>query len=527
MTTSEYKLFIPSAGLGTRLGDETKNLNKALVAIDNKPGISHIIDKFPKDMEVVIAIGHLGNVLEQYLEHAYPDRKITTVKIENYDGPGSGLGRTLLDCEEHLQCPFVFCSNDTIVTDDIPPPDYNWIGYDANCTVGQSKEQFRTISISSKHQAVELFEKGVSSQHWPYIGLAGVSDYEEFWSFMHSGINKGSIETGESYALGLLLKKGVKAIGFDWYDTGNKKTLEETRAALKTDSGINVLPKSNEAIWFVNGKVIKYSVDTDFIKKRVDRAQDLHGFSPKIAHVTTNMYSYEMIRGKTVSSAYSNTVFENLLNTLSAFWKKPDKPVTDFSSNCLRFYKDKTKKRVQQYFDRFEYKDQEETINGSRLPTLSSLLSKVDWESLAQGVQVRFHGDLHFENILISEDYNFLLLDWRQDFDGIREVGDIYYDFAKLLHGLIVSHEMVNKDQFEIEADGDVVEFDILRSYKLVQAEHMLRDYVEKTGYSWSRVRLLTSLIYLNIAALHHYPYSKFLFYLGKSMLAEVLNENE
>ena len=44
----DYKLLIPSAGLGTRLGLSYKNLNKALVSVDNKPVISHLIEKIFK-----------------------------------------------------------------------------------------------------------------------------------------------------------------------------------------------------------------------------------------------------------------------------------------------------------------------------------------------------------------------------------------------------------------------------------------------------------------------------------------------
>jgi len=44
-----YKVLIPSAGLGTRLGDLGKNINKALVSVAHKPVISHVIEKFPKE----------------------------------------------------------------------------------------------------------------------------------------------------------------------------------------------------------------------------------------------------------------------------------------------------------------------------------------------------------------------------------------------------------------------------------------------------------------------------------------------
>ena len=37
------------------------------------------------------------------------------------------------------------------------------------------------------------------------------------------------------------------------------------------------------------------------------------------------------------------------------------------------------------------------------------------------------------------------------------------------------------------------------------------------------KVNILTALIFLNIAGLHHFPYSIFLYYLGKAHLNEAL----
>jgi hypothetical protein len=45
-------------------------------------------------------------------------------------------------------------------------------------------------------------------------------------------------------------------------------------------------------------------------------------------------------------------------------------------------------------------------------------------------------------------------------------------------------------------------------------------------NFSLKKIRILTGLIYLNIAALHHYPYSLFLYALGKSMLKKELSAN-
>ena len=61
-------------------------------------------------------------------------------------------------------------------------------------------------------------------------------------------------------------------------------------------------------------------------------------------------------------------------------------------------------------------------------------------ENLSRGINVNFHGDLHFENIIFSKN-KFVLLDWRQDFNENLKVGDLYYELAKIMHGIIVSHE--------------------------------------------------------------------------------------
>ena len=41
---NNYKVFIPCAGVGERLGEFTENVNKALISVTNKPVISHIVE---------------------------------------------------------------------------------------------------------------------------------------------------------------------------------------------------------------------------------------------------------------------------------------------------------------------------------------------------------------------------------------------------------------------------------------------------------------------------------------------------
>lgn len=129
---------------------------------------------------------------------------------------------------------------------------------------------------------------------------------------------------------------------------------------------------------------------------------------------------------------------ENFIRFLE--WAKGHifRPVHDvdsekFRSVCLDFYKIKTEKRLSDYYSKYSFTDTESVINGIQIPKLSDLLSKVDFDWLSNGSPSVFHGDFHFENI-IEQDDGFKLLDWRQDFGGIVEYGDVYYDLAKLNH---------------------------------------------------------------------------------------------
>lgn len=519
----DYKVLIPSAGLGTRLGDLSKNVNKALVSVANKPVISYIIEKFPADIEIVVAIGHKGQLVKDYLELAYPERKITCVEIDNYRGSGSGLGYTILQCEKHLQCPFVFCSNDTMVLEDIPEPNKNWMGY-ANI---QDNKTYRSIQVQDG-LVYKICEKEEQCDSQAYIGLAGVYNYQTFWKAMREGINYGSIKEGECFGLGSLLKNRIHAKLFTWYDTGNLEGIEEVKKLYQTDSGPNILEKPNEAIWFVNDRVVKYSFDESFITKRVKRSEKLRGYIPRLTDSRTNMYSYKEIKGNVISEVVTKPLFEDLLVWLEGFWRPlqlNDRKLKSFYNKCENFYKEKTENRITQYYNRFRQKDTAENINDIEVPRLDDLLQKLDWGNLVRGTPVRFHGDLHFENILVAENGNFVLLDWRQDFANLIEYGDIYYDFAKLLHGLIVSHEMVSKEHYKITNDAGIIKYDILRPQKLVECEETLKNFIIESGYDYKKVQILTALIFLNIAPLHHYPYSEFLFYLGKSQLNELLND--
>ena len=146
----------------------------------------------------------------------------------------------------------------------------------------------------------------------------------------------------------------------------------------------------------------------------------------------------------------------------------------------------------------------------------------VRWDMLCDDpYATAFHGDFHNENILIDSNGDPILIDWRQNFGkGNLEIGDAYYDLAKFNHGLIVSHGMVHRDLFSVDySDSKNVTVDIHRPSILVDAEQDYYKWLNNNRFDIERVKILTALIYLNVAALHEFPYSMYLYYLGKRLL--------
>ena len=520
-----YKVFIPTAGIGSRLGSLTKSINKSLVSVDNKPIISHIFNFFPDETEYVIALGYKGDLVKEYLDNVYPQKNIDFVFIKNFIGENSGLGHTLLSSAHLLQEPFIFISCDTLVSNNIPKPDHDWIAFANNSSI----EDYRTVQIDSNF--VKSFkEKGFGNKgiDYPYIGLCGINNYVAFWDGMQNAkINNEEI--GEVSGLIKLLENGLKCYEMSWLDTGNIEGLKIAKNRYKTKNSPVILEKENEAIWFVNNKVVKFSTNRDFIKNRVLRAKEIYDYVPKIIKSSKHMYLYEREEGDVFSKSSNLPLFKKLLEESKIFWqkKKLDKNLKiEFQNKCLTFYRDKTLSRLKKFFKDFDKKDNKQIINGEKVSRMDDLIKKIDWNYLSDGLPARYHGDFHFENILWNNKKNkFIFLDWRQDFGGDLAYGDLYYDFAKLLHGLIVSHKIIEENQYSIHWDSNVIEFELKRFHRDVEFENYFNIWINENNYDLKKVRILTSLIYLNIAALHHKPYNYLLFALGKLMLQRQLSK--
>ena len=509
------KFCILAAGIGSR-NDNISGLHKALLPLENRPVISHILDKLDETIEIIVAVGYKSEQIKSYMNLVHSDKNICYVEVDNYDGVGAGPGYSLLCCREKLKEPFVFTSVDTLVESDFDfmSIDENWLGV-------SSVDVNESINYCLVEGTKYLDKLYYGSGDNAYIGMAGVYDYEDFWD----SLEKHKIIKDEYQVIhGFDGLTHMKLLNFTWYDTGNNESYSETKKVFCNDVVAN---KSDEAIFIDRGKVIKYFDNSDKVNLRVERTKYLNGNCPEISIIHDNMYAYDYVEGEMLSNISDETLMRKFLDGCQEkLWKETFRDNT-FIENCEEMYEKKTKERVLKLSD--TKLDQITHINGVEVQPIIQMLDKVDWDWFYEiSIPSYFHGDLQPENILYDTNNDkFVLIDWRQRFGNDSEFGDIYYDLGKLYHAIMINGQSILKDMFSYTIKGNTANVEFYAKSNLVYFMDIFKKFCSDNNYDWNNVELLGILQYFNICTLYDNfkdgQYGNFLFLYGKYLLAKFL----
>jgi hypothetical protein len=121
---------------------------------------------------------------------------------------------------------------------------------------------------------------------------------------------------------------------------------------------------------------------------------------------------------------------------------------------------------------------------------------------------------------------DFKLIDWREDFGGENEFGDLYYDLAKLYGGMELNYlKMKNSENYNTVWDEEKC---VITQYmdpilKGIQ-QNEFKQFLHANNFSESRVKLLTAIIFLNMAPLHINQFDTFLFFKAKQLFSEIFS---
>jgi choline kinase len=518
-------VLITTSGIGNRLGELTRFTNKSLVAVGDKPAISRIIELYPEDSRFVITIGYQGHMVREFLEIAYPHHRFEFITVENFDGPGSSLGFSMLQASNILQTPFVFHASDTLLAEPVPEVSNNWLGG----FLGNGAAEYTSFDCRGNF-VTKTHPKGQDNFDYLYIGVAGIYSYSDFWKALSEAHKENPLDStlNDITAIQYLVENKHRfelRLFKEWEDIGNVKALSKARD--KFPRKLETLEKENEEIFKVQNSVIKFFANEEVCSKRIERCNLLYPAVPAISSHNRHFYRYDFVEGKITSDRINLKIFADLLKWADLnIWDKGFSgiPEEKFRHKCHSFYFQKTEDRVKRYFEKTGHVDGSHEINGVAVPSMIEIMKILQGEGLELGYQSVIHGDFILDNILSVEN-GFLAIDWRQDFAGLIEVGDLYYDLAKLNHSLTMPHRQLKSRNYECKTSELDTQIRITRLPELVECERSLEEFVKLRGLSMRKVKLLTALIWINMSPLHSHPLDIFLFNFGKLRIWEILNE--
>jgi len=504
-------VLILSAGLGTRLQKLTKHVNKSLVPLGEKAVISHIIEKFPTEYDVVIAVGHLSESLKEYCDLAHSDRKITYVDVDKFEGEGTGPGYSALQCKSLLQRPFYIVTADCLISVDLPQLDGNWLGVYPTAY----PEKYSTVESTKSGDVLSLVNKKSDGFDMAFIGLAAIRDYQVFWDCLSSAIQNGELVSAW-YNASKYPQLKIKVL--EWFDLGNLDDFNKTQMILGVPP-LSLSKDVGEFTYHVNDKFLKFNCNESVTTNRVERGLHLGGKIPHRFKSTKHFISYDWVNGKTLYKHDNLELYKQFMDT---FVEEPKEPIVLSAQNMSDFYGVKTSDRISAFISKYgeKYYTESLLINGDIFPSLKSIMEK-PFDFKGNIGYKAFHGDLQFDNIVYDEiTTKFYYLDWRESFAGNTDHGDLYYDIAKLYGGLLISYDkMKDNKNLKFTESFPQINYSITTTKNLIELNQLFDLWAEKHGVYLKTIKTMTGLIFINMAPLHDESFGKTLWCKGIEML--------
>ena len=485
--------------------------------MNNNAIITHLINKVPEEYEIIVVLGYKGQLLKDYCKAAHPDRNFSFINVDKYEGEDTGPGYSINFAKNQLQRPFIWATVDTLVLDDLPKADHDWIGVYPT----SMPELYSTAEV--KNGAVTKFtNKSKDGFDYAFIGLAGVYDYKTFWKELNGPEIVSAYYNVKKY-------KKLECHNFEWFDIGTVDNYFRSKKAFEDNINYSIPKTNGEFLYKVGERFLKLSPSKSFIQGRINRAKTLKDLVPSLVYNSDNLYAYNWISGNTLYECDNIKVWKKFLEFLTEkLWKPYNYETTKMSILCKKFYKEKTISRLNNFLkSRSKWYKGEHLVNGHETGMIETILNNFDWESICDGTPTKlFHGDLQFDNALYSDEKSFHLLDWRQDFAG-EDIGDVYYDLSKMYGGILMSYKLMKEESnFSITTDDSLDDNSVTFNHKttdnLDKFIPHFESWVDDNGFELEKIKKITSLIFLNMSPLHEKKFGDLLFFKSKILLSEL-----
>lgn len=497
-------VILLTAGTGSRMGRLSTVINKTLLPIKDKAIISHIIEQFENDTRFIVAVGNGASDVKDYLTFAYPDTNFEFCRVPDFAGPTAGPAKSILSCRDSVGSDefYIIACDGYYENISSIPTDGNYISV---CKVDESETaSYCNVKLDDAQNITAVIDKKFCDDGFAVSGVFYIKDTKTFWDNIH----------GQELSSGWAALD-AKGVIIPWVDLG---TYDRYISFVEKTSAYDN-SKIGEFIYLVNGRVVKWFSDATVTQNRLARLRQNKAVFPEIENYSDNWYSYKFVEGDVLYKSLTPETFRAFIDFMGYnVWHQAD--IVLDQKLCTIFYFNKTMSRLDAFRKKYPTFNPRK-INGVDISIdLDTCIKSLDWDRITSDSlperSVFFHGDCQFDNIIFNKG-QFTLIDWRQDFAGQIDVGDLYYDIAKMFGGLIINYDLVRQHKFDlVESDnGKCVEYRLESKTDYSCFVDILREempHLVDGGKLLPVIEDLITLIFLNMSPLHHSPFDKLLY---------------
>lgn len=527
------KVIIPASGAvpPEMISDFGDGLG-ALLSIAGKPSLTHILDRLPRDADLVVTLDE-GDETVAHLLRAWPG-DVVTVLASARDTLGQVLHAGL--CEAITtwgDVPVHVVLSDTLT--DFPIPS-DTVGVQAQ----EDSFRYTTATVTGGVMDFEPVNTTKSSDQ-VCVGIFHVSSAE-------------------------LMRDELANAQFQWYDALHRYGRSRALAAHPVDEwidlghlpsyyrarrGVYVSRSFNSLRLTARNTVIKSSEQKDKIQAEIAWYQtlpdDLATFTPRFLasreEGDSNRSSYELeyvplptiaeqlVWGR-MTPDYWVQLFAVLDTFLPALWRHsgPVPPAAIVEAATHHIYVDKTRARVHAFLESAVGHTFRKpfVLNGVEWDDLSVVTARATArakeDNLVSAARWTFiHGDLFPGNMFLDRrTERILTIDPRGSFGVPGPFGDPLYDLAKLSHSFLGGYDFIIAGLHSAELDGQALRLRSVAPPSAVQRtfRHHVEKYLTELGLPITSLRLAEALLFLSMLPLHDDDDQRQLALLGRGLEA-------
>jgi choline kinase len=498
-------VVISTAGPGSRMTGRYPDIHKTLLPYQGMPILYHIISKIPQSLTICIILGYKAEQIRDFLALAFPEQNFEFIYVDDWSSDNSGTAYSLKLAKDAVQERFWYLPCDGVYTH----MDFIDLESEENCFVisqvdTKESSQYLTIFTQNRRIISKCFKIEVNAEViYAFTGAMKIVNRDNFYKKLDALNCREFIDAIDLGELTYVTK--------NWVDLGNPESYEKFSSNSEFD-----FSKKDEFTFELNDYILKWWSDSEIVESKLKKPKYLAGAFPKNSTAKGQFYRYDFVQGENFYDLVTPKNFTNFLNWMvSEVWEKQ---TIEMKEDLLDFYKVKTTSRIEMLESRLtspEYNPS--NVDNIKVKNWKYYFNSIDWDLLIYCNYPSFiHGDLQFDNIIYQNKINkFILIDWRHEFGGLKLYGDLYYDFAKLLGGILHNYKLIKKGKFSMNYESGRAMISIPSAPNRDELIKVLFKTAKSLNLNTRKIWLLVPLILWNMAPLHKEPFSNICWNLG------------